>query len=200
MMSIRLHAILLAAVLPLALATTAHAQRGYVEGFGGVLIVDDGKLADAEIDPSALFGGVLGLAIAPGWEVAAAYGYSPITVTILDEEPNEEIDGKIHVYFGAVNYVFPSERAFHFLVTAGLGGLMIDADVEGADSSNDFLVNFGGGLRYAASERIAIQGTVRDHVQFCKAIEEDSDKVSICPDDDAALNHIEISGGLLVLF
>ena len=196
----RLHAILLAAVLPLALATTAHAQRGYVEGFGGVLIVDDGKLADAEIDPSALFGGVVGFVVAPGWEVAGAYGYSPITVNFTEDEVDEAIDGSVHVYFGAVNYVFPSERMFHFLVTAGLGGLTISPDLEGAESSNDFLVNFGGGLRYTATERIAIQGTVRDHVQFCKATEEDSDKISICPDDDAALNHIEISGGLLVLF
>jgi hypothetical protein len=186
--------------LSVALATTANAQRGYVEGFGGILIVDDGKLADAEIDPSGVFGGSVGFVIAPGWEVAGAYGYSPITVTILDEEPNEEIDAKIHLYFGAVNYVFPSERAFHFLVTAGLGGIAIDPDVEGVDSSSDFLVNFGGGLRYAASERIAIQGIVRDNVQFCKAIDEDSNEISICPDDDAALNHIEISGGVLILF
>jgi hypothetical protein len=195
-----MHAILCSVLLSFALVATAHAQRGYIEGFGGILIVDDGKLADAEIDPSGVFGGSVGLVIAPGWEVAGAYGYSPITVTILDEEPNEEIDAKIHLYFGAVNYIFPSERAFHFLVTAGLGGIAIDPDIEGADSSNDFLVNFGGGLRYAASERIAIQGIVRDNVQFCKAIDEDSAEVSICPDDDAALNHIEISGGLLVLF
>jgi hypothetical protein len=195
-----MQSILCTVVLSVALATTANAQRGYIEGFGGVLIVDDGKLADAEIDPAAMFGGAVGLVIAPGWEVTGAYGYSPITLTILEEEPNEEIDAKVHLYFGAVNYVFPSERAFHFLVTAGLGGIAIDPDVEGADSSNDFLVNFGGGLRYAASERIAIQGIVRDNVQFCKAIDEDAVEISICPDDDAALNHIEISGGLLVLF
>jgi hypothetical protein len=197
-MSARLSAILLAAVLPLALVTTAHAQRGYVEGLAGVLVVDDGKLADAEIDPSGLFGGAVGLVIAPGWEATGAYVYSPVNVKILDED--EEIDAKVHLYFGAVNYVFPSESALHFLLTAGLGGLTIDADVEGTESSNDFLVNFGGGLRYAPSERIAIQGVVRDNVQFCKASEEGSDKVSICPDDDAAVNHIEISGGLLVLF
>jgi len=197
-MSIRISAILSVAILSLVLVANAHGQRGYVEGFGGVLIVDDGKLADATIDPSGLFGVVLGLAVAPAWEVAAAYGYSPVTAT--EDVTNTDIDANVHVYFGAVNYVFPSERMMHFLLTGGLGGITIDPDLEGAKSSNDFLVNFGGGLRYTASSRIAIQGTVRDHVQFCKAAEVDSDKISICPDDDAALNHIEVSGGVLVLF
>jgi len=197
-MSMRISAILSVAVLSLMLVANAHAQRGYVEGFGGVLFVDDGELADATIDPSGLFGAVLGLAVAPGWEVAAAYGYSPVTAT--EDETSTEIDANVHVYFGAVNYIFPSERAIHVLLTAGLGGMTIDPDLEGAESSNDFLVNFGGALRYTASDRVAIQGTVRDHVQFCKATDEDSDTISICPDDDAALNHIEISGGLLLLF
>jgi hypothetical protein len=35
--------------------------------------------------------------VAPGWEVAA--------------------DANVHVYFGAVNYVFPSARMIHFLLT-----------------------------------------------------------------------------------
>lgn len=187
----------------LGLAAEARAQTGYVEGFGGVLIVDDGQIKDlgATIDPAALFGAVLGYAPAPRWEVAAAYGYAPATAK---DDEGGEFDANIHAYFGAVNYFFPAEPASFFL-TAGLGGLTIDADVtnedgESLDSSNDFMANFGAGVRFMATDRIAIQGVVRDHVQFCKAVDETENKISLCPDDDSALHHIEISGGVLVLF
>lgn len=193
----------LALIAALGLAADARAQTGYVEGFGGVLIVDDGKIEDfgVTIDPALLLGVVLGYAPAPRWEVAAAYGYAPATAE--DDEANE-FDANVHAYFGAVNYLFPSDPAT-FLLTAGIGGLTIDPDVvdedgESLDSSNDLMVNFGAGVRFMATDRIAIQGVVRDYVQFCKAADEGESKISLCPDDDSTLNHIEVSGGVLVLF
>ena len=196
---------LLALALVFGAGTDLKAQTGYVEGFGGVLIIDDGGFDDVpnlevNIDPALLVGGLLGYAIAPRWEIAAAYAYSPATVEIVEGGTVEEGDADVHAYFGAVNYLFPMESAT-FLLTGGIGGLTVSPDEEGVDSSNDLLVNFGAGLRYMATDRIALQGVVRDHVQFCSGLDEDSfDEASLCPLDDTALHHIEITGGVLVLF
>lgn len=194
-------------VLAFMLGTNADvsAQTGYVEGFGGVLVVDDSGFddltgIDLTIDPSFVVGGVLGYALAPRWEIAAAYAYSPVTVEVVEGGVTDEGDASVHAYFGAVNYLFPSDPVT-FLLTGGVGGLTVSPDEDDVDSSNDLLVNFGGGLRFMATDRVAIQGVVRDHVQFCSALDEDdADKVSLCPLDDTALHHIEISGGVLILF
>lgn len=191
-------------VLAFLLGANAHAsaQTGYVEPFAGVLIVDDGELGDnVSVDPAAMFGGVLGFALAPGWEVAAAYAFAPATAEGTANGEVVETDVDIHAYFAAVNYILPTETTIKFLLTGGVGGLTISPDVEGVDSSNDLLVNFGAGARYMVNDRVAIQGAARDHVQFCSAADaDDPTTFSACPLDDTTLHHIEISGGVLILF
>lgn len=188
-------------------AGDARAQTGYVEPFAGVLIVDDGELDEfgVSVDPGFLIGAVLGYAVRPNWEVAAAYGYSGVTASLEEFGEEEEADAAVHVYFGAVNYVFPSSGPLAFLLTGGLGGITISPDDDVADSSSDLLANFGGGLRWTSSGGgFALQATARDHVQFCQGFDledlEDADAFSACPLDDTALHHIEVSGGVLVLF
>jgi hypothetical protein len=135
--------------------------------------------------------------------VAAAYGYSSVTASIEESGVVEEADAAVHVYFGAVNYVFPSSGPLAFLVTGGLGGITISPDEDEVDSSSDLLVNFGGGLRWTPSSgRFALQATARDHVQFCQGFEDldDASTFSACPLDDTTLHHIEVSGGVLILF
>lgn len=179
---------------------TARAQTGYVNPFAGALIVDEGGVEDLglSIDPSGFFGGVLGFALTPNWEVAAAYGFAPAKVE--EDAGDEETDLDIHAYFGAVDYIFTSDSDVKFLLSGGLGGIILDTAEADIDPSHEFLLNFGAGVRWLAGERFALQGVVRDHVQFCQAVDEDDDEVSGCPLDDEALHHIEISGGILILF
>lgn len=179
---------------------TARAQTGYVNPFAGVLVVDEGGVEDLglSIDPSGIFGGVLGYTLTPNWEVAAAYGFAP--AQIEEDAGGEQTDVDIHAYFGAVDYIFTSESDVKFLLTGGLGGIILDTAEADVDVSNDLLVNFGAGVRWLASERFALQGVVRDHVQFCSAVDEGDTEVSACPLDDEALNHVEVSAGLLILF
>lgn len=183
-------------------AGIARAQIGYVNPFAGVLVVDDGGIEDLglSVDASAMVGGVLGFALSPNWEVAAAYGFAPATAEEMEEGELLETDVDIHAYFAAANYIFSSESDVKFLLSGGLGGIVLDTAEAEVDPSHDFLLNFGAGVRWIANERFALQGVVRDHVQFCKAVDEDVDEVSACPLDDEALNHAEVSGGILILF
>lgn len=187
----------LALALTLSVTERAAAQKGLFEPFAGVLIVDDGELTGTTIDPGFLVGAVLGWSVAPGWEVAGAYGFSPITAK---NDDGTSTDAKIHVYFGAVDYILPYGTTTKLFLTGGVGGIAIDPNLDNAKASNDLLVNFGGGLRWMSSGRWALQGEVRDHVQFCKMEAEGSTTISICPGGDKALHHVEVSGGVVFLF
>ncbi|HUP20484.1 MAG TPA: outer membrane beta-barrel protein [Gemmatimonadota bacterium] len=191
-------AILLATGLTLHTGDRVSAQV-YVEPFAGVLIVEDGGLEHLgfSIDPSAYVGGALGYTLRPGWEIAAAYGWAPAILT--DDETGAEEDLFIHAYYAAVNYVRALSDPWSFVASVGAGGMTIQDDTV-ADDSSDPMVTLGGGLRYRASERFSIQGIVRDHIQLCKGLEGDEFAVSICPDDDSPRHHVEISGGVLILF
>lgn len=177
----------------------ATAQTFYLEPFGGVLIIEDDGVEHLgiSVDPSGLIGGVLGYALRPRWELAAAYAFAP---AVSQDEDGVETDLFIHAYYGAVNYVAPLSVPWSFVASGGVGGISMDDDTD-ADPSTDPIFTFGGGLRYDASERFAVQGFVRDHLQLCKGVEEGDDAtVTICPEDDSPRHHVEISGGLLILF
>jgi hypothetical protein len=189
----------------------AAAQGGFtVNPYVGVLIADDGGLNDAaeglggevSIDPALLAGARVGFTTGSNLGFEAGYGYSPLKVDFSESGDAFELDTKAHLFYGAVNYTFPSESQAKFFISAGAGGIMIKADdetlFEGAESSStDLLVNLGGGLLWSVNDRWAIRVDAKDHIEFCKAAET-VDDFSACPLDDKALNHIEVSGGVSI--
>jgi hypothetical protein len=191
-------AILLATAVTFHTADRASAQV-YVEPFGGVLIVEDDGLdhLGAAIDPSGFLGGTLGYTLRPRWELTGTYGWAP---AVRQDDNGVEEDIFFHVYYAAINHVHMLSGPWSLVASLGAGMMTIQDDTD-VDDSSDPMIAFGGGLRYRANERFAVQGMVRDHVQFCKGIEEgDEPTLSICPDDDSPRHHVEVSGGVLVQF
>ncbi len=184
-----------------------------VNPYAGVYLADDSGLKDASslegvdisIDPAFLVGGRLGYMSGSNWGFAAAYGYSPVTASLSGFGESADVDVKAHLYYGEVEYTFPTSGPASVFVAAGAGGIFLKADIPpelaepgDEDSSNNLLVNLGAGLRWSVNDRWAVRADAKDHIQFCK-MEKSDTEFSICPDDDKALNNFEISGGLEIM-
>ena len=198
------------ALITLCLASTGQAfgqGTWSLNPYAGVYIADEGGLQDAgdeegitvSIDPAVLVGGRLGFVSAANWGFEVGYGYSPLSLTV-EEDSDFSIDATAQLFYGALNYSFPSSSAAKFFLSAGAGGIHLsgdDADFdEGSEtSSTELLANVGGGVMWWLNDRLSLRADVKDHIQFCKAADTD-DSFSACPLDDKALNNIEISGGV----
>lgn len=193
-----LGAVTTATTLLLIFCGTARSQSAYLGFSGGVLLVDDGGVADLEefsTGSTSIFGGEFGFLISPRWEVSAAIGFAP------REKKFETTEIDILVYYGTVTRVFRNESDMRFFLSGGAGGIKLDTGgfLSNIPSNQDLLLNFGGGIRWLAHDRISLQAIFRDHLHFCQALGKDVE-VSYCPLDDQFLHHLEASGGILILF
>ena len=215
---IRKEVLLVFAVIATLLPSAASAQGNraffvnpYVGGFvlsdkGLQNLAADGFTLDGEIDPSLLFGARLGVQLTDSWKVEGAFGMSPFTASIEDVE-GFEIDGDALLLYGALNYHLPHQGPLGFFLSAGAGAARISFDdtevfgepVEG-DSFTDFLLNLGGGFGWELTPTLALRGDVKDHLQFCKQIDEESaeDQASLCPEEDKVLHDLEFSAGVSI--
>lgn len=199
-------------ILCLAASGQALAQGSWsINPYAGVFMADDGGLKDAgadegldvSVDPAVLFGGRLGFVSAANWGFEAGYGYSPLKLTVGEGTDNFEVDATAQLFYGALNYIFPTASAAKIFLSAGAGGIHIsgdeaDFDADAKTSSTDLLANVGAGVMWQMNDRLAIRGDIKDHIEFCKAADT-LDDFSACPLDDKALNHIEVSAGVAFL-
>lgn len=181
--------------LLLALSGTARAQSVYVGLSGGVLWIDDGGVADAEeeftVEPQSILGAELGFVLSPHWEMAATAG-----LALRDENTIDVL-----LLYGTINYVFLSQSKARLFLSGGAGAIELDTGgfLSNIPENRDLLINFGGGARWSISDWFALQGTFRDHVHFCQALDKNIE-VSYCPLDDEILHHVEASGAIVFLF
>ena len=188
-------------------ARGAAAQGFTFNPYAGVLIADDGGLEDAvagedltlSIDPALIAGLRLGMASRSNVGFEAGYGYSPLNIEISEGGVSLDVDATAHLYYAALVYTLTRTDAVSFFLSGGAGGITISGDedfFDGAEnSSTDLMVNVGGGLLWQASDRFAVRLDAKDHIGFCSA-SDDEDDFTMCPLDDKALNHIELSGGI----
>ncbi|MFN2383292.1 MAG: outer membrane beta-barrel protein [Gemmatimonadota bacterium] len=201
---------LMAATITLSLAalSPAHGQGAWsVNPYAGVFIADEGGLQDfgdeegftVSIDPAMLVGARLGYMSAANWGFEAGYGYSPLSLSV-DEDSSFDVDVTAQLFYGALNYTFPSSSAAKFFLSVGAGGINVsgeeaDFEEDAETSSTDLLANIGGGVMWWLNDRLSLRADIKDHMDFCKASETEED-FSACPLDDKMLNHIEVSGGV----
>ena len=170
------------------------------------LDAEDGITVDVEIDPSVLFGARLGFRLTDSWKLEGAFATAPFTATIEDFD-FFDVDGDAQLFYGALNYHLPHQGPVGFFLSAGAGAARVSFDdvevfgeeVEG-ESVTDFLLNFGGGFGWELTPRVALRGDVKDHLQFCKQVDEESDEdqATLCPEEDRVLHNLEFSAGVSI--
>lgn len=190
----------------LSFAAPAAAQRpseGWVRvavnPYVGLLFLDDDELRDGagvEIDPGPLLGGRVGVAIGEDWRVEGAYGWASGSLEeseFVDFPVFEpDMDLSIHLFYGAVDYLIASgEAPTRLLLSAGLGGMMIDPEV--GESDMDFMATLGAGFTHPVNDWITFRGEARDHIVFCS--EKPEGEFALCFEDEP-LHNFEVSGGL----
>jgi len=75
-----------------------------------------------------------------------------------------DVNGFLYRLDGLYHFM-PEKRLVPYLA-AGIGGITLDPDRGGNDT--DFLVNYGGGLKYFLTERLVLRGDIRHLVPFNK--------------------------------
>jgi len=75
-----------------------------------------------------------------------------------------DVNGFLYRLDGLYHFM-PEKRLVPYLA-AGIGGITLDPDSGGNDT--DFLVNYGGGLKYFLTERLVLRGDVRHLIPFDK--------------------------------
>ena len=76
----------------------------------------------------------------------------------------DDVNGFLYRLDGLYHFM-PEKRLVPYLA-AGIGGITLDPDSGGNDT--DFLVNYGGGLKYFLTERLVLRGDVRHVIPFDK--------------------------------
>jgi OOP family OmpA-OmpF porin len=162
----------------LALAKTAHAQitpeRFTVSGlFGGYVFAKSEELKN-----STAWGLRLGYDLSTRWGIEAAYDYVP-----SERRPGtrDYVDAYLY-HLDGLYYLSPEERLVPFLA-AGLGGTYRDP-TDGLNNT-DIAFNFGAGLKYFFTPRLAGRADLRDYVNF---------------NEQGILNNFEYTVGLTYVF
>jgi len=134
--------------------------------FGGYYHFDH----DQDFDDGWTYGAGLGYNLTENWGLEAVYNYvnsndpGGVNLSTYTWDPYEDVGA--HVYhFDALYHFFPEKKLVPYLA-AGLGGITVDNDRQGAKTDTDFLVNYGGGLKYFLSEAVALRGDIRHITSF----------------------------------
>jgi outer membrane beta-barrel protein len=193
-------------VLTIFAAATADAQvlrSFHVSPYAGLFFFDDGTLSDVsgvEVETAAILGARVGYAFTRSWQIEGAYGFAPLTTEPSEfqggGDPEELADIDAHLLYGAINYLLTyADNPTALLLAAGGGVMILDPDVEGADSTSDPMLELGVGFAHPVRDWITIRGDFRDHMVFCGAPELVGEP-SACPAGDETLHNFEVSAAL----
>lgn len=100
----------------------------------------------------------LGYHFTRNWGAEAAFHY----INTETDPGGVDVDGYLY-RVEALYHFFPQNRLVPFLA-AGIGGITLDPDAGTSDS--DFLVNYGGGVKYFLNDNIALRADIRHVIPF----------------------------------
>lgn len=180
----------------------------YVMPNAGAFLLDDGDLGEVGMasDPTFIVGVRAGYVIDERWSVEGSYGYSPLNGSSAGFG---DIDGGLHVYYGAVNYALLEEESTRVFLSGGLGAMRYSYDeferrgvlLQDVSWANEVILPLGVGIEFGSHERVSLRFDGKYHVQFCRAEDEPIDETedfSHCPLDDTVLWNPEITGGITI--
>jgi len=149
------------------LSITAYAGNFEISPFiGGYFFEDDENLKDKPV-----YGVRLGYGLSERFGIEGVFEYVNTRVDdrsepTTDRPPFGSPDGSVKNYLYHLDalYNFLPYKSFSPYVAAGVGGARFDPS--DSDSSNRFLADFGGGVKYWVSDSLAIRADLRDKMTF----------------------------------
>ncbi len=113
---------------------------------------------DQDLKHKPTYGLGLGYNFDSHWAAEAVFNY----IDTKSTKGAGDVDGKLYHLDGLYHFS-PSQNLVPYLAV-GVGGLTLNPDRGSSDS--DFIVNYGGGLKYFIKENIALRGDVRHILSF----------------------------------
>ena len=110
---------------------------------------------DQDLKNSPTYGLGLGYNFDENWSTEVMFNF--IDSKERKRPHHGDVDGYMY-HFDLLYHLFPSHSLVPYLA-AGIGGRTLDYKGRGSDS--DFMLNYGGGLKYFVTENIALRGDVR---------------------------------------
>ena len=153
-------ALLLAACLLLASFTLAAAEVRPGAFTLSPMIGYQGFDSNLDIDDSAVYGLGLGYNLDRNWGLELDVRYAP---TEADFSGGPDVN--VWAVTGNVLYHFQPEQALVPYLVGGIGGLQYDIDGTGSDDE-DFILNWGGGVKYGLTEYIDLRVDLRHTIDF----------------------------------
>lgn len=138
--------------------------------------------SNLDIDDSPVYGLAAGYNLDRNWALELDLRYAP---TEADFAGGPDVD--VWTVTGNVLYHFQPEQALVPYLVAGIGGLQYDVDGGGDDE--DFILNWGGGVKYAIAQDIDLRVDLRHTIDFRTDNRGDSD-------DDDVSNNLAATFGL----
>lgn len=138
--------------------------------------------SNLDIDDSAVYGIAAGYNLDRNWAFELDVRYAP---TEADFAGGPDVD--VWTVTGNVLYHFQPEQTLVPYLVAGIGGLQYDVDGWGEDE--DFVFNWGGGIKYALAQDIDLRLDLRHVVDFRTDNRGDAD-------DDDVSNNVAATVGL----
>ena len=191
-------------------ADTLNSPRWFVTVYVGSFGIADDELEGVGMtsDAGAIVGGRLGYRFATHWALEGSYGTASLDGTSEGFGP---VDGRLHLYHGALVFFAPADGRAQIALSAGAGGMRYAYDeferrgvlLQDESWAHELVLPLGAGLVVNLGSRAGLRVEARDVVQFCSAETEPIDETtdfSHCPLDDKVLHNPELSGGILLRF
>ncbi|MGC9323654.1 MAG: outer membrane beta-barrel domain-containing protein [Desulfomonilia bacterium] len=161
------------AVIMVLLCLSGQALAENRDGAVGVTILGGWYAFDSDqddFDNGWTYGAALGYNLDEHWGLEAMFNYvnsddeGDFNLSTATFEPYEETSAMLYHLDGLYHF-FPDKKLVPYLA-AGLGAITFDSDREGFDTDTDFMVNYGGGLKYFITESLALRGDIRHVISF----------------------------------
>ncbi len=144
--------------------------------------------SNLDLEDSAAYGIALGYTTSKHWALELDVRYIP---TEVDQSGGPDVTNL--VVTGNLLYHFMPEQAFVPYLLGGLGALQYDIDGTGSDDE-DFILNWGGGCKYAITDSVDLRLDLRHVIDF-RTDNEGSDQDSDTSNNFAAMLGLNIQFG-----
>jgi len=137
-----------AGIKPYAMTVTPHISALIFEG-------------NEHLDNSPMYGLSLGYNFSERWTGELTVGYSEIGLT---DVPDQEVTTHL-VRLDALYHFQPKEKIVPYFVI-GAGGLTFDVDTSTGESDQDIMANYGFGIKFFTTDRLALRLDARHVMHF----------------------------------
>jgi OOP family OmpA-OmpF porin len=111
--------------------------------------------SDQDINSDPVYGLDIGYNLTDRWGVEGSFDYVNTNV----KAPSRSDGVKAYIYRLGALYHFLLEEGVVPYLGAGAGAIRLE--LENRDDDTDFILNYGGGIKFLATERLALRGDVR---------------------------------------